>query len=273
MRLRSPGTVDGAIAAISAVQNHLSNSRQGLGAGDKQRDFLRWVENFARPQVRGWLADGEDVLAELDSAYNRVAFASGLSEGTLLMLLNREFEAMGRLLDRASGELSVLKRLADRAGVPVVLDTSVFMEGQPFETFEWHGLAPALAAAVRLVVPILVIEELDDLLHHKDAARREKARIVTRSLIDLHRDKPTEPASLPALQGVTIEVILDEGWHQRRPSNDAEIIEQALRLRGVTSDPFFLASCDTRQMYRAGAVDLPWLQVPRANPGPPPKRQ
>jgi len=122
-------------------------------------------------------------------------------------------------------------------------------------------------------VPILVIEELDDLVHNRDAAKREKARIATRSLIDLHKDKPTEPAPLPKLQGVTIEVILDEDWHQRRPNNDAEIIEQALRLRGVTGEPLFIASCDTRQMYRAGAADLSWLQVPRANPGPHPKQQ
>src|SRR5215471_21839166 len=121
MRLRSPGTVDAAIVAISVVGNHLSNSRQGLGAADKRRDFLRWVENFACPQFGGWFADGNDVFAELDSAYNRVTFASGLSEGMLLLLLNREFDAMGRLLGRVSGELNALKRLADRTGVPVVL--------------------------------------------------------------------------------------------------------------------------------------------------------
>jgi hypothetical protein len=79
----------------------------------------------------------------------------------------------------------------------------------------------------------------------------------------------SSPLSLP---GVTIEVLLDEGWHHRHPNNDAEIIEQALRLRGVTGDPFFLASCDTRQMYLTGAVGMPWLPVPRTAPEPAPKQ-
>jgi rRNA-processing protein FCF1 len=271
VRLRNPGTADAAISAIGTLGFHLGNSRSGLGAADKQRDFLRWVEDVARPQFESWLADAAEVVGELDSAYNRVVFASGVSEATLLGLLNREFDSMGRLLDRVSAGMRALKALADRPGVPVVLDTSVLMESRPlFHEFDWRRLDSALASGVRLVVPILVVGELDDLRHDKKAERREKARIATRKLIELHKGTPTMPAPLPARPGVTIEVLLDEGWHQRLPNNDAEIIEQALRLRGVTGDPVFLASCDVTQMYLTGAVSLPWLEVPRSTPGPPP---
>jgi len=117
------------------------------------------------------------VVAGLDSAYNRIALANGIDAATLLGLLNREFEAMGRMLDGVTFELRALKKLADRPGVPVVLDTSVLMEGYPpVQEFDWHGLDPALAGPVRLVVPILVVEELDELLHDRRAERQQKAR-------------------------------------------------------------------------------------------------
>ena len=46
---------------------------------------------------------------------------------------------------------------------------------------------------LRLIVPILVVEELGDLLHNRDGERHCKDRAATRSLRDLHGFKPTEP--------------------------------------------------------------------------------
>lgn len=153
-----------------------------------------------------------------------------------------------------------------RPGRPVVLDTSALMEGMPFATFEWHSLDPSLATVpVRLIVPILVIEELDDLLHDRSADRRQKARTATRSLWDLHKTEPTQPAALPGQPNVTIEVLLDGDWHQRRPNNDAEIVDQALMMRDLTGKNVLLAACDLRMVYRASAVSLPAVLVPRAD--------
>jgi predicted ribonuclease YlaK len=114
-----------------------------------------------------------------------------------------------------------------------------------------------------LIVPILVVEELDDLLHDRDGERRRKARAATRTLRDFHGFKPTEPAALTGQTDVTIEVMLDGDWHQRRPNNDAEIIDQALEIGELTGQPVLLASCDTRQLYRAGAAELAVVLVPR----------
>ncbi|MGH3280992.1 MAG: PIN domain-containing protein [Trebonia sp.] len=148
----------------------------------------------------------------------------------------------------------------------MVLDTSVLMEGEPFLTFGWHALDPALASEpVRLILPILVIEELDDLLHDRNGDRRQKARAATRELWQLHGARPTDPAPLPGQADVTIEVLLDGDWHQRRPSNDAEIIDQALQVHELTGNATLLASCDLRMVYRAAAVGLPAVLMPRRN--------
>jgi hypothetical protein len=51
-------------------------------------------------------------------------------------------------------------------------------------------------------------------------------------------------------------VLLASDWHQRRPNNDAEIIDQALQVRDLTGKTTLLASCDYRQLYRAAAACL-----------------
>jgi PIN domain len=266
MRLRNPGAIDQATQTIGTLQNHLGNARS-LHDGEARRDaFLNWCEGQARPHLESLFDPTEELLAELESAYHRLAFAPPMSLRRLNGLLNREYTIWDQRLRRAEEELQTQKKLAGRPGHPVVLDTSVLMEGEPFRTFRWCALSPALASGpIRLIVPILVIEELDDLLHDRKGDRREKARAATRELWQLHGTSPTDPAPLPGQADVTIEVLLDGDWHQRRPNNDAEIIDQALQVHQLTGEPTLLASCDYRQLYRAAAVGLPAVLMPRNN--------
>jgi hypothetical protein len=120
------------------------------------------------------------------------------------------------------------KQFADRRGTPVVLDTSVLMEAEPLGAIDWPSPAP-----VRLIVQCIPATS------------------------------PTEPAPLPGmLPLITLEVLVDNDWRQRRANNDAEIVDQALDLHRITGLAL-LATCDLQQYYRAGAVDLPAILVPR----------
>lgn len=267
MRLRNPGTTQAAIDAAGEMMRLLQNARNEANVtGDKRDGFLAWCDNYARPQMRSLFEPTEELLAELDASHDRVLLAPQLSVRHLNSLLNREFTAWDDRLTRLAAELKEQDKIASRPGKPVVLDTSVLMESRPFFTeVRWSDADPSLAAAqVRLIVPILVIEELDDLLHDRNGDRRLKARTATRALRDLHHARPTEPAALPGQPGVTIEVLLDGDWHQGRPNNDAEIIDQALSVLDITAKSTLLATCDTRQLYRAGAVGLQTILMPRS---------
>jgi PIN domain-containing protein len=269
MRLRDPGTIDAAITTVQDLRRYLNNawSRANDRMGTMSRPaypFVHWCEAYARPRLKNLFESSEGLLEELDASYIRIK-ANEEQPGVDAMV-SREFASWDRRLDEVIDELDKQKRLMLRPGYPVVLDTSALMEGAPFATFDWHGLDPSLAAVpVRLVVPILVIEELDDLLHDRNADRRRKARAATRSLLDIHKTRPTEPAGLPGQSRITIEVLLDGDRHQRHPNNDAEIIEQALMLRDLTGKNVLLAACDLRMVYRAGAAHLPAVLVPRAD--------
>ena len=78
-----------------------------------------------------------------------------------------------------------------------------------------------------------MIEELDE-LKRRDARQKAQARKVLRTLWELHRPQPAEPAPLPDRLGVSAEVLLDGGWHQRQPNNDGEIIDQAVAVHELT---------------------------------------
>jgi hypothetical protein len=92
------------------------------------------------------------------------------------------------------------------------------MEGVFFTDFDWHLLDPSLRGdGVRLVVPSLVVEELDDLKRHRDGQKAQARRVLT-ALWDLHRTAPAEPAALPGRTDVTLEMLLDGSWHRRMPS-------------------------------------------------------
>jgi hypothetical protein len=268
MRLRNSATITAAITAVQYLRMQLDNARnQGLGADAHQDAFLAWCDNHARPYLRNCFASTEDLHAELDGSYDRIALAPQMSERRMNGLTHRECAVWEDRLDRLLIELFNQQKLAERPGRPVVLDTSVLMESKPaFTNLDWRSVDSSLTEGiVRLIVPILVVEELDDLLHDRDGERRRKARATTRSLRNLHGFKPTEPAALTAYPDVTIEVLLDGDWHQRRPNNDGEIIDQALQLSELTGQPVLLASCDTRQLYRGGAAGLAVVLIPRGD--------
>jgi hypothetical protein len=116
-------------------------------------------------------------------------------------------------------------------GLIVVPDTSAFVEGMYFTDLNWQELADVDPhEPVRLVVPILVIEELDELKRGRDRIR-DRARSVLRRLWELNSNQK-QPAVIPGSRPVTVDVLADDLWHVRLPVNDTEIIERApLRRR------------------------------------------
>jgi hypothetical protein len=267
MQLRNPD-VGNAINTVKRVQMELDNAaNRGNSAIDRADNFLTWCDQHARSQLGNYFPKTEEIFAEVDTSYNRIAFAPAMSERRLNGLLNQEFRSWADRLDRLLAELTATNLFLQHPGKLVVLDTSAFMEGPPFLTYPWTEIAPPpLGAApphVRLIVPIVVIGELDDLMHHRDGERRKRARDTFKALWALHGTNPTAPAPLPDQQAVTVEVMLDGDWHQRRPNNDAEIIDQALIVRELTGRDVLLATGDGPMLYRAGAAGLTPFRMPR----------
>jgi hypothetical protein len=199
MRLRSPGGAGKALETVRLVRQELGNaSVQGNSAGERKDAFLTWCDNWASPQLGNHFPATEELFGEIAESYNRLAMLPPMSERQLNGLLHRECRAWDARLERLEAELTELMRFLARPGRLVVLDTSALMEGVFFTEFDWHTLDLSLRhSAVRLVLPSLVTEELDDLKRHRDGRQRALARRVLTALWDLHRAAPAAPAALP----------------------------------------------------------------------------
>lgn len=263
MRLKNPGGLEQAITTVKQVWDQLANTVTGDGAQRKDA-FLRWCDQWATPQLGNHFPASEGIFTEIADFYHRLVTLPDMSDRQLNGLLNREWPAWDARLGRLLADLEDLRTFLRHPGQIVVLDTSALMEGVFFTEFDWHELDPALKdEAVRLIMLSVVTEELDELKRRVAERQKARARKVLTALWDLHRAKPAEPATLPQSPDVTIEVLLDGGWHQRMPNNDGEIIDQAAGLRNLVGQPVILASGDYTQLYRAAPTGLTAVLMPR----------
>jgi hypothetical protein len=175
----------------------------------------------------------------------------------------------------ASGYLARLEHFVSRPGRIAVLDTSAFHENDRFWRADWARITeeadlPDEAASsipIRLLVPLVVVEELDTQKRHPNGKVRESARDILRHLRDLPRESATAVADVLRLDDrVTLEVLLDDPRHVRVPVADAEIIDRAVYLRNLfpPSVRVILVSGDLSMIFRAEGLGLETKQVSRS---------
>ncbi|KJK11768.1 hypothetical protein UB45_10965 [Terrabacter sp. 28] len=147
----------------------------------------------------------------------------------------------------------------------VVVDTNFWVEQEEsFDSIDWHQLiesadGPGTAAMqdeLRLVVPMVVIDELDALTHRTNL--RPKVLGATRWLykhLGSAPDRPSVLANATDTRGVvTAQLVFEPHAHARLPNNDDEIVETAVRLRDFLGHPprqVFLLTYDSGAAFRA----------------------
>lgn len=248
MRLRNPGGVDHAVQTLTYLAGQLGNTRGACGTVQRQDRWLSWWDE-ADSQLRSLFSD-TDLVTSLYQAQLQIR---GLPMSARPFgLLGRETDVWVDRLEAAAASLKALKWFIEFPGQVVVPDTSAFIEGDYFTELDWKAIAGA-GQTVRLIIPILVIEELDALKLDRRVGGR--ARSVLHRVWELDVGKPGHPARLPGRQ-VTAEVLLDEPWHARRPVNDDEIIDRAVYIRELTGKPVILAAADYKMLFRARAAGV-----------------
>jgi hypothetical protein len=262
VHLRHPGRIDAALAEV----NQLHGTWEGS-----------WSST-------DWLRVKDECLRRVDSTYDRLRehFGDRVAEVVYTRLyweihrltresqrpwdlFRREAQAQADYLARLVEKLRAHRAFAARPGHIVVPDTSAFTRAQPFEQFNWP-VELDLRPDVRLVVPILVIEELDKVKSFDRGQDRHRARQALKELDDRLGPDPQRPARVR--DHVTVEVLIDDDWHERMPMNDSEIIDQAREIQDWTGRAVTLAAGDASQVFRARARGLNAVLLPdRSLPG------
>lgn len=204
--------------------------------------YVSWVSTTERV-LRNLFVDPD--LAALHTArywHIRDHLRVEPSAARLHELVTDEGSWQGERLKAIASELDDLSsRLG--AGAPTatlaVVDTNVFLHCHPLETFDWTFVAPG---PVRVVVPIRVIEELDDKKRYHDSDLADRARKRIKWLRD--NLVPGSPASAGLKSGATLEMFVPPGARELRMSADTEILESCEMLETFVRRPLRIVTLD-----------------------------
>ncbi|HET6296198.1 MAG TPA: PIN domain-containing protein [Kribbella sp.] len=221
------------------------------------RDSVRVLSNLLSP------ADIERLL--LTRRYWALQATGGAGLVVAMRhLLDTEIEERHLAFEETYGRLAHEFGRWGGPGHLVVADTSVYMDhDQKFEDLEVDKILRVSGELVHLLIPIAVIDELDNLKRGKDRWRPGH----TLAVLDKVLEKPTEIATMrEAAEGVgklTVEIVFDPPEHSRLPIMDEEIIDRALAVKEVARRQVTLITYDTSQSTRARARGLKTLKLKR----------
>ncbi|MEU4778295.1 PIN domain-containing protein [Micromonospora sp. NPDC023633] len=172
------------------------------------------------------------------------------------------------VFERALSDLEQQIERVTQSGKLVVLDTNVYLHHP--QKLEEMDLAPVLGTRydpIRIIVPMIVVDELDGLKQHSKTRNRWRAAYTTAVLdrvvsmpagtgILRHSDFTRLVSEGFARGEVSVQVLLDPPGHVRLPIADEEIIDRALAVELLASRPVCLVTYDTGMAMRAKAAGL-----------------
>ena len=261
VRLRLGITADSALDSLRSLRLQAGNVAAGGGgiAPERHRDeYLAWVET-AEVQLRSLFA-APDVWRKLytDRYWHLRELTSDTPRPYPLVDMEARWQVtrLERLAERLRQAQQFLELPA--GSVAVVPDTNVFAHYRRFDEIRWPELAGA--KQVRLVVPLLVLDELDK-LSYKSRSGGERAAGALRALAWLRGDSLPE-APVHVREGTTLQFLVDPPGHQRRANSDDELLTRVEDLVAVVGEEVRVATGDYGMHVRARARGLRCLTLP-----------
>jgi predicted ribonuclease YlaK len=145
----------------------------------------------------------------------------------------------------------------------VAPDTSFFIEHEDkLEEANFQSLLDLPGMPVHVLVPIVVVDELDGLKKSKDRDTRWRAAYtlaVLDRVLAASGGEATFGTVIPAGQegSCTVEILFDPAGHVRLPISDDELIDRILAIQPLAGRQVTLLTYDTGQSTRARAAGLP----------------
>jgi rRNA-processing protein FCF1 len=257
MQRRTERPLGRTIEVIDEVRRQLQNLRGGApGTRGWRFDYVRWAADTERALTEVFVR--RDVEAFLYTPRYWEIWRTSEPPDDFPRLFFGEVEARVAELDELIEQLKSLhRRIAGHEGRILVPDTNVFLHCTFFRDAPWRDLTEGQHA--RVVVPLLVLEQLDRNKTARSQRVAERARAVLRALEDLGvaDDGPVE-----LLGRGTIEILVDEPRHIRAPVDDEEIVEVVRYLGQTAGAPALLVTGDLGMLVRARALGVPTARVP-----------
>ncbi|MGH3826905.1 MAG: PIN domain-containing protein [Pseudonocardiaceae bacterium] len=223
-----------------------------------QNSYLQLVETLEQA-LRSWFEDDDGAVAGLYGEHYKLIREMAAATPRPAPLINDEAARQVRALERLSAKVQALEALRNREGHVAVLDTNVLMHYHRLGEIPWAevlGVAP-----VRIILPICVIDELDNKKYAGSDRMSRRADLAVRALRQYSAGlRPGSAATLP--DGTTLEVFLDDPGHARMANPDEELRSRCMLLQRATGRPVTLVTGDLGMQLRAGAHGLGHAEMP-----------
>lgn len=254
---------------LNEAINQWSNARSAGSPGELPIEaYLRTVDNVV-PSLAQAFAE-PDLAGGMQSSTYWHLFDKGSWGSAGSRAVYREIDNQVRLLEAAKEELKALRAYAERPGIPVVYDTNTLLWWPDpsmvkwLEVFQAEGLK---VPAARLVVPLVVIGELDVQKYGKGTLGDRAAAAIIALERMLGDATPGEPVELR--RGVTLEVRIDPAGHQVGQDADGQILRCAAELHHFNRTiGVRVLSNDTNMRLRAQQMGLKPMRLSSASMKP-----
>lgn len=272
------------LKALQSVQGEVSNLRGGVGnARNAQERVLAYIEwtNSAVRMLGGQIRQSDIDRLVLTDRYSLLLTTAGTltsmdtpTQRVVNGLLRLELEDRATAFDAAVQALQ--SQILRWSGYEryVMPDTSFYIHHQnKLEDLDPGSLLGDPHTDFVVLVPMVIVDELDRLKESKDKQARWRAGYTLAVLDRLFQDGvlrallrkgETEPAAKVAPLGdVWIELLFDSPGHVRLPDEDDEIIDRALSVEPLANRKVMLLTYDTGQSMRARHAGLQAVKLSR----------
>lgn len=223
----------------------------------RQTDYINWAE--ATEGQLGNVTHDPDVLAlPYSPAYYEIRQLTPSSPRAVAFIDSEIARQVRNLEDLREDLARRLERACAAPGAITILDTNVLLHHQLPDSVAWREVVGQ--ESVRLVIPLRVIEELDEKKYSASDKLRARAR---ERLPRLYALVGTGGAPKPLKDGHgTIEVFIEPGPRTRPADADTEILETAHDLRRLSGQAVTIVTGDTAMRLRAEAEGLATVAMP-----------
>lgn len=249
------------------VETHLKNVRgRSTTAEDLFPEYLRWAANAVR-MLRHQLRE-EDVqdLILTRRYWTLQAMASG-PVGMVRELVEVEIDdRLSVFQDSLRATRAEFERW-DRVGRVVVADTSFFHQHpEKLDEVDLSKVLDSREAPIGLVVPMVVVDELEKQKRSTDKQLRGRAQVTLAVIERVARHGGAgrlreadfsliDSGGIPSGE-IYLDVLFDLPGHVRLPINDDEIVDRALSVQIISGKDLTFLTYDTNQAMRARHAGL-----------------
>lgn len=255
------------IALLDGTLVALSNVRGGSGTGiELFNAYLSWSSDQVRMLGRALPQTALDSLITTRRHWALHSLDPSTKGNSLRGLVEVEIEQQMRVIEDALTRLrEELRRFAGISRI-VIPDTNVFLHTVcTFDLLDWDPIATPEHSRTLVVIPLLVIDELDKAKHSTrivDESGPERVRSRARTTLRALEERLLPLDRFQMGGAVHFDLYRERPDHVRLHDPDSEIIDQAQGLRDFTGLPLAILTLDTGMRLRAELSGLETAEVP-----------